>query len=277
VLTVLGRRGMSRRAMKPSYLLAAALLLAGWGAGAQTPAPKSKPAGGGKPMVLLLDNFQVVAGAVERVGDAYRLRRGKEVTDYQAKQVLFAGESREEVYRLMMARGLKPPAPPPAAADYNSAAFRAFPAKVQPVLMNLCADCHAKPDHPSGFKLSRVPAGYAHPEASNRNAKEAARFVTRDDPSASPLLMKAVTAHGGQRAPALPNQSHPAYRNLELWAHWVTGPEGSPVQTAVPTKRPTRTVVEQPPRKTVGPAPAPATPDDPYDPSVFNKAAQPRK
>src|SRR5688572_23281748 len=119
MLTAPGRRGMSRRAMKPSYFLAAALILIGWGAGAQSPAPKSKPAAGGKPMVLLLDNFQVVTGTVERVGDAYRLRRGKEVLDYRSEQVLFAGESREEMYRLMIARGLKPPAPPPAAADYN--------------------------------------------------------------------------------------------------------------------------------------------------------------
>jgi hypothetical protein len=267
---------MSRRAMKPSYFLLVALPLAaaGWGAVAQP--PKSKPAAG-KPMVLLLDDFQVVTGTVERVGDLYRLRRGQDVTDYPAKQVLFAGESREEVYRLMMARGLKPPAPPPTAADYNSAAFRAFPAKVQPVLMNLCADCHAKADHPSAFRLTRVPAGYANPEASHRNAKEVAKFVARDDPSSSPLLLKAVTAHGGQRTLALYNQSHPAYRNLELWAHWAAGPEGSPMPTAVPPKKPARAVVEQPP-KTVTPAPASTLkPDDPYDPAVFNQAMHPGK
>lgn len=259
--------------MKPSYLLVAlSLAAAGAVALAQPPAPKSKPAPGGKPMVLLLDNFQVVTGTVERVGDAYRLRRGHEVTDYRAEQVLFAGESREEVYRLMMARGPKPPAHPPAAADYNSAAFRAFPAKVQPVLMNLCADCHAKPDHPSDFKLARASAGYAHPEASNRNAREVARFVTRDDPSASPLLTKAITPHGGQRTPALSNPSHPAYRNLELWAYWAAGPEGSPAPTAVPAKKPARAVVEQPPKPgTPTPAPA-AKSDDPYDPAVFNGA-----
>ncbi|HET6576537.1 MAG TPA: hypothetical protein VFG68_23260 [Fimbriiglobus sp.] len=250
---------MSRRAMKPSYFLVALLLAAaGWGAVAQT--PKSKPAAGGKPMVLLLDDFRIVAGTVERVGDGYRLRRGKDVTDYRAEQVLFAGESREEVYKLMMARGLKPRA----AADSNSAAFRAFPAKVQPVLMNLCADCHATPDHQSGFRLARVPAGFANPEASRRNATAAATFVTRDDPSASPLLVKAVTAHGGQRAPALRNRSHPAYRNLELWAHWAAGPERSPM----PTKRPTP--------KADSPAPAPR-PDDPYDPTVFNRAMHPGK
>ena len=88
-----------------------------------------------------------------------------------------------------------------------------------------------------------MPAGYANPEASNRNAKEVAQFVSRDDPSASPLLMKAVTAHGGQRAPALYNQSHPAYRNLELWAHWAAGPEGSPMPETVPVRKPTRAAV----------------------------------
>jgi hypothetical protein len=264
---------MSRRAMKPSYVLLAALPLvaAGWAALAQAP----KPAAGGKPMVLLLDNFQVVDGTVERVGDAYRLRRGKDVTDYPATKVLFAGESRDEVYKLMMARGVKPPAPP--SGDLNSAALRAFPAKVQPVVMNLCADCHAKPDHPGGFQLTRVPAGYANPEASQRNAKEVAKFVSRDNPSASPLLVKAVTAHGGQRAPALYDPSHPAYRNLVLWAHWVAGPERSPRPEAVPTRKPTAMSASQP-AAPARPAPAPAAKsDDPYDPAVFNRATQPRR
>jgi hypothetical protein len=269
---------MSRRAMKPSYLLLVALPLAaaGWGAFAQSPDPKTKPAADAKPMVLLLDNFQIVAGTVERVGGAYRLRRGTVVTDYTARQVLFAGESREEVYRMMMARGLKPAATPPAPADFNSTAFRAFPSKVQPVLMNLCADCHARADHPGAFKLTRVTAGYANPEASHHNAKEAARFVSRDDPSDSPLLTKAVAAHGGQRVPALLNRSHPAYHNLELWAHWAAGPEGSPMPQAVP-KKPTRAVAQHPP-KTPAAAPAPATkPEDPYDPAVFNRATHPGK
>jgi hypothetical protein len=268
---------MSRRAMKPSYVLLAALPLvaAGWGALAQAPASKSKPGAGGKPMVLLLDNFQVVDGTVERVGDAYRLRRGKDVTDYPAGKVLFAGESRDEVYKLMMARGVKPPAPP--SADLNSAALRAFPAKVQPVVMNLCADCHAKPDHPGEFKLTRVPAGYAHPEASHRNAKEVARFVSRENPSASPLLTKAVTAHGGQRAPALYDASHPAYRNLELWAHWVAGPERSPMPETVPARKPTVMSAPQPAAIAL-PAPSPVVKsDDPYDPAVFNRATRPQK
>ncbi|HVK16381.1 MAG TPA: hypothetical protein VM533_05485 [Fimbriiglobus sp.] len=268
---------MSRRAMKPSYLLTAVLLLAGWNALAQSPAPKSKPAVGGKPMVLLLDNFQVVDGTVERVGDAYRLRRGKDVKDYPSKQVLFAGESREEVYKLMLARGLKPPAPPPAAADCNSAAFRAFPAKVQPLLMNLCADCHAKPDHPSEFKITRVPAGYANPEASQRNAKDVAKFVSRDDPSASPLLSKAVSAHGGQRTPALFNRSHPAYRNLELWVHWAAGPEGSPAPEAIPARKPHPTATSAAVRPLPAAAGPPAKPDDPYDPAVFNQAVHPMR
>ena len=167
--------------MKPSYFLVA-LLLAAAGVGALAQSPKSKPAVGGKPMVLLLDNFQVVDGTVERVGDAYRLRRGKDVKDYPAKQVLFAGESREEVYKLMMARGLKPARAPPTATEYNSAALRAFPAKVQPVLMNLCADCHAKPDHPSEFQLRGCRPGTPTPRratATRRKWRSSSAGTTR--------------------------------------------------------------------------------------------------
>ena len=107
-----------------------------------------------------------------------------------------------------------------------------------------------------------------------------AKFVSRDDPSASPLLVKAVTAHGGQRAPAFYNQSHPAYRNLELWAHWAAGPEGSPMPEAVPVRKPTRARVgtsRQPPTTADGRTASArrAKSDDPYDPSVFNRAMQP--
>ncbi len=241
--------------MKPSYLslaaaVPAAIVGSAWG---QPP----KPASVGKPMVLLLDNFRIVEGTVERVGDGYRLRRGKEVHDYTAKQVLFAGESRDEVYRQMMARGAKPPAPP---GGHDPA----FAARVQPVLMNLCAKCHAKPDHPGEFKLARVPEGYADPEASRRNAEAAARFVTRGDPAASPLLAKAVTAHGGQRQPALPDRAHPAYRNLELWVRLRTGSNDLPA----PAMQATATKPQAAPH---------STPADPYDPAVFNRAMHPGK
>ena len=245
--------------MKPSYgFLLAALVAAP--VLAQSPPAGQKPADGGKPMVLLLDDFQIVEGAVERVGDGYRVRRGKELQDIPGKRVLASGESRAEVYREMMARGLKPTAP--SAGDYNSAAFRAFPTRVQPVLMNLCASCHAKEGDTSGFKLVRVAEGFADPEASDRNAKAVARFITRDDPSASPVLTRAVTAHGDQRRPALLNRSLPAYRNLEQWVYWAAASQGPRKPTAVQAEKPT-------------PAPAKASSEDPFDPDVFNRAMHP--
>jgi hypothetical protein len=265
---------MSRRAMKPSYFLAAAAVaaIAGFACGQ----PPEKP-GAARPMVLLLDDFQIVEGEVERIGDAYRLRRGKDVYDYPAKQVLFAGESRAEVFQQMLARGVKPPAAPAAPGDVNSAALRAFPTRVQPILMNLCANCHCKPDHAGGFRLTRVADGYANAEAGHRNAKETAKFLDRNDPSASPLLAKAVTPHGGQTAPALLDRSHPAYRNLELWAHWAAGPEGSPMPPAVPAKRPAA-MAPTTATATAAPTPPPvAKVDDPYDPAVFNRAMHPGK
>ncbi len=244
--------------MKPSYALVALLFAAI--AFAQTPSKA-------EPRVLLLDNFQIVEGLTERTPDnGYLVRKGSDTLRFAEKRVLFVGESRDAVKRHLDERAKAPIATKPAApGELNSASLRAFPTTIQPVLMNVCASCHAKPDYAGDFKLARVPEGYANPDATNRNAKAVGRFVTRDDPSASPLLAKMVTAHGGQRRASLPDRMHPAFTNLELWAHWASGPEGSAMPTAVPTVKPKPVVVAAP-----ATAPIP-TSEDPFDPDVFNR------
>jgi hypothetical protein len=216
--------------MKPFYLVSVVLLLLAAG---EPPA--------GKPLVLLLDDFQIIEGRAELVGETYRVHRGKDVQSIPRGRVLVANESRAEVYRHLLARaGKKRPADP---------AAREFVAYVQPILMNTCAKCHCRPGHPSAFKLTRAAAGYADPEATSQNVVAAMAWLNRAEPAASPLLVKAVTAHGGQRRPALYGRSHPAYRHLEAWAAGTAG-------SAKPA--------------------APAT-DDPYDPALFNQPARPTR
>jgi hypothetical protein len=211
--------------MKPSYLLPLVLFLLAAG---EPPT--------GKPLVLLLDNFQIVEGQMELVGETYRVRQGKDVRSIPRKQVLFADESRAAVYRHLLARAGKTRAGDPAA--------RAFVGTVQPILMNTCAKCHCQADHRSAFKLTRVAAGYADPEATSQNVAAAMAFLNGAAPSASPLLVKAITAHGGQRHPALYGRAHPAFRNLEAWTYQAAG-SAKPIVTAS---------------------------SDPYDPAAFNRA-----
>ena len=193
---------------------------------------------------------------------------------------------------------------------FNGRSFAMFTAKVQPVLMNLCSRCHCRPDHESGFKLSRVREGYADTQASGRNVRAAVRYLTAADPASSPLLLKAVTAHGGPKDPPLHSREHPAFKNLAYWAFWAVSPEGSPVAVA-PRPRPTvvmaaaaepsvfeervpkaaprvdspepvpaagepgepRKLPPLPPAVPVSPSPqrpAKPNPDDPFDPAAFN-------
>jgi hypothetical protein len=235
--------------MKPSYWLPLAAVAAG--------PVLAQPPAGGTPQVLLLADYRIVEGTVERVGADYHIRRGKDVETIPETQVIFAGESRDAVQRYLKTRTT---APPPGGAD--SAAVRGFPTKAQPVLMNLCAGCHAGPGNTSGFAFDRVREGYVNAEVGRRNAEAAIRFVNRDDPSASPLLVKAVTAHGGQKAPALKDRTAPAFQALELWVHQAAAADGPPKvkATSVPRVR----------------APAPVA-GDPYDPVAFNRAAHPKR
>jgi hypothetical protein len=221
-------------AMKPSYALVLALLTAA-GAAGQAPKPDA-----GLPLVLLLDDFKIVDGIVEHANGEYVVRRGKEVRRVPEKRVLFAGESLTAVRQFMVSRAANSPA--------NAAAWqRQFNQTVQPVLSNTCTNCHARPDHPGGFKLTPVSDRYADADGMRANAAAAAAFVNRDAPGASPLLVKAVTAHGGQREPGIRGREHPAYRNLERWV-----------------------LVSAPPAK-----PQAARPVDPFDPTEFNRTAHP--
>jgi hypothetical protein len=219
--------------MKPSYLVPIVLVLVA----ADNPAP-------GKLLVLLLDNFQIVEGQTELVGETYRVHQGKDVRSIPRKRVLFADESRAAVYRHLLVRAGKTRIVDPAA--------QAFVGQVQPILMNTCAKCHCQANHPSAFKLTRVAAGYANSEATGQNVVAAMAWLNRAELSASPLLVKAITAHGGQRQPALYGRAHPAFRNLEAWAIQAAGSTGSA-------------------------KPAVTASSDPYDPALFNQPADPTR
>ena len=275
--------------MKPSYLLLAlcGILALPSAVDAQSP-PTSTPYNPDSIRVLLLDNFQIVEGLVVlNHDDEYVLTQGKEIRKFPAKQVLFTGSCRDDVHRFLMSRAKSGAAVPPPAivktTDFNSAAAKLFPTKIEPVLINLCANCHAKPDHKSSFKLTRILDGYANTDASQKNLRATVAFIRRDDPSQSDLLLKTVTVHGGQRDPAIHLKAHPAYKNLELWLHWATLPEGTPLPLSVPSvpKLQPAILTSQPVPPipavvTVKPNTIPAS-QDPFDPNEFNRVNHAKK
>jgi len=189
------------------------------------------------------------------------------------------------------------------APSYNGESAKAFAAKVHPILMNLCAGCHSRPDA-GAFQLKRLEPGYANAHGIERNLAASAKQIDRANPGASPLLVMAVTAHGkGKEAPMFA-KAHPAYKSLELWVHWAAAREGSPVPTSIPqtvAKSPAPILVAANPIQWIGatkpvvPTKAPAAavenfavqpkvadpgrvnPDDPFDPGAFNRAAHPTK
>jgi hypothetical protein len=180
----------------------------------------------------------------------------------------------------------------PGEPKLNTAAAKAFTGKVQAVLSNVCADCHAHPKHTSPFKLKPHDPAFNDPPTADANLRAVTPYLDTARPYDSKLLKYAATAHGKATDPPL-KAGHPALTTLELWVHWASGPEGSAAPTAVPpppvdTKvvqagatQPPAEPAKLPPMKAV-PVPSFAgmkakvdpikgNPDDPFDPAGFNK------
>lgn len=164
------------------------------------------------------------------------------------------------------------------AVDYNSESFPFFASRVNPVLMNACASCHAR-DDAKAFRLTRV-GGRG---GITRNLMAALPHVNPADPAASPILLRAIGPHGGGAAAPLKTRAHPAFETLETWARFARAVDGTPTP-AEPRKLPD--LPGDPPKtgevfakdsKTVPPPPTKTPTDDPFDPAIFNGPAKPGK
>ncbi len=223
-------------------------------------------------------------------------------------KVAIAGMPNDKPLREMIARLEKPaPAKPvatapkaveavtPAMAEFASGAGAAFATKVQPILTNQCASCHAAKDYSGSFKLDRIALGYANPEAVSANMKAVAAQLSRENPANSPLLRYGLAAHGGQKRAAFASRELPAYQNLEAWV--LASLPRRNVQTGFVAAAPSVRVKPEPestalPGAVVGalgqpvvakvappvvPPPAVAAPiakpnaADPFDPQSFNR------
>lgn len=172
------------------------------------------------------------------------------------------------------------------ALDYNGESFPFFASRVNPVLMNTCANCHAR-DDAKVFKLTRV-GGRG---GATRNLMAALPHVNPADPTASMFLLKAVTPHGGAADAPIKTRAHPAYQTLETWARFARAPEGTatpePILPAEPRKLPelpAEKAAASPPGEAFGqdsttapPKPTKSEAADPFDPAIFNGEVKPRK
>jgi hypothetical protein len=182
-----------------------------------------------------------------------------------------------------------------------------FITKVQPILMNKCATCHA-----SGvggkFHLERV-SDRGQKVSTQRNLAAVLTYIDLERPAISPLIVKAMTAHGSAPTAAIRDRSAIPLQTMQQWIEQTvaqnpqlidyrthkkrtpakSNPEPKSVFPVQGPAAPTRAdeVVSQPAPRVeideqnpprVRPAeeprpPTPLTPVDEFDPVIYNSWA----
>ncbi len=211
------------------------------------------------------------------------------------------GSSKTEVPAAPKGNGPVLPKAVDADPEIVAEAAVAFAPRVQPVLVNLCADCHAKPGYTGAFKMACGSGHDVDPAIARVNMKAAFLQIKKADPAASPLLTKALAAHGGMKQAAFAGRATPAFRVLEAWVFIAAESKAAPpAAPAVPPPdlKPALPAVPPPDMKPIlPPVPPPALPPPPkfgedarpamplvpnsenagdatdeFDPAVFNRA-----
>jgi len=118
------------------------------------------------------------------------------------------------------AKGPQPkeiPEPNPTGLEVSSESLGLFATRVQPILMNTCASCHAT-GRGGAFKLTRAFGdAMTNRRATQHNLAAVLGQINREHPQGSPLLVKALSIHGRAEQPPLKNRETPAYKTLEEW------------------------------------------------------------
>jgi hypothetical protein len=191
------------------------------------------------------------------------------------------------------------PVLPVTPVDLTADSLGLFTNRVQPILMNACANCHAS-DKCGKFKLTRCyESEFANRKVMQQNLAAVLAQVNTREPRVSPLLTKAVSVHGPLAQAPLKNRQAPAYRALEEWVRLTLANNpalhepapAAPAEThAPPAPRSEQAFAADAPQQPAEPAAAPMTPPapaaappaktatpDPFDPAVFNRQAHPEK
>jgi len=92
-----------------------------------------------------------------------------------------------------------------------------FATRVQPILMNTCARCHAT-GRGGKFHLTQVyEDNVSNRQTLERNLAAVLAEVNVNEPEVSPLLIKAVSDHAHTGQAPLRDRQSPPYRTLENW------------------------------------------------------------
>src|SRR5205823_9860367 len=105
-------------------------------------------------------------------------------------------------------------------ADLNAESLALFTSRVQPILMNACASCHAT-GRGGKFKLVRCYDATVNRRGLYQNLAAVLLQIDLDEPGISPLLYKAFSAHGGPAKAPLGGRQSPPYQTLEEWVGMV--------------------------------------------------------
>ena len=192
---------------------------------------------------------------------------------------------------------------PPTTPIVNSDSLSPFVTKVQPLLMNACAGCHAS-GKGGNFKLIRTfESGLSGRRATLYNLGSVLAQVNPSAMHSSNLLTRALSIHGDMTQPAIKNREAPAYRVLEDWLritlesnpqlteNLAVGPApssskspeastGAVKQTsnfadATAEKLPSPAKTMKPAAEAVKEPGKPAANSDPFDPAIFNQQMHP--
>ena len=177
---------------------------------------------------------------------------------------------------------------------------------MQPILSNKCASCHVS--GAGKFHLERVSDGGKN-ASSQHNLAAALAFIDLERPAISPLLVKAITPHGGALTPSIKDRSAPALKGMQQWIEQTiaqnpqlkdyhaakkqtpskSNPEPKtgvfPTQRSTPSSQgeevvsrivPRVEIDEKSPPRTL-PTAVTRTPVDPFDPEIFNQGIRPKQ
>jgi hypothetical protein len=193
-----------------------------------------------------------------------------------------------------------------AATNVNSDSVSAFVARVQPILMNACANCHAN-GRGGDFKLARTyDGGAVGRKTTLQNLTAVLAQVNKENYQASPFLAKSISAHGSSALAPLKGRDSLAYRTLEDWVRTTVESNPQLQEKTIASAGPfsaTEGAVKNPPpfareakpgpavpspqlaetkpasfsteRSNVGELKKSSEPVDPFDPVLFNRQAHP--
>lgn len=185
-----------------------------------------------------------------------------------------------------------------AVPQVNNETLSLFVTKVQPILMNACANCHAT-GRGGAFKLTRTFESSAGGSRSTQLNLSAAlgQLTTK---TTSPLLTKAISVHGDMTFPAFKSRETQAYLTLEEWVRLAletnaglnapaavatvaaaSGPtafgtgvkEVENAKPSMPQQLPASVTAEKDSKELTPTGNGPA---DAYDPAIFNRQMHPQ-